>query len=1114
MHGRTIIRTSLIVVTLVASLFVRQAWAGQIDIGLQERMQASGPDEFIQVVIRPVGALLGSALKRQVTEQYATRAEQHTATVQALQATSAVTQPAVLNALASDDFDGRVYNAKGFWIDNIITAEMTASAIAELSLRPDIDEILAMPKVELVAPIPADATGVTEEQIAEPGLRAIYADSVWAMGYTGHGRLVASIDTGVEGKHSLLSPKWRGHNGYSLKQSWFDPIYGDTLPRIYSGGGVSHGTQVMGLMVAISSGGTDTLGVCPDCQWISAAAIDIPCPINPNVPCGNLFEALQWVADPDGDPLTDGDVPDAVANPWGAITRDPNDTCAFTGVGCADLFWNAIDNIEAAGAVMIFAAGNEGQCGAATIRNPANRATSETNVFSVGMVDTRTDIETPPINDLSSRGPSDCSGTSIKPEIVAGGVNLKTTEPPNLVTSTAYGTSFSAPQVAAAVALLREYNPNATADQIKQAILDGARDLGTSGPDNDYGQGIINVIGALRALPANTQPNIAVKRNYYVRPTPGQSAQVVLVLKNSGTPASGVNVAITSNDPRITMEDGTASFPDMPNVGDTADNQADPFDISVSSEDVVPGERLPITVTITAAGNYNRTLQAAIQTGPVQTPEIFTHKAGNFRMTVSSFGGFGLQADNLNPRKGETGYGVGYIYKGDNMATLFEGAFLVGIGPTQVSDAVRNSSGAPDVDFQVDPGGRLTVNLQGPTYPEETRAGMSDAWAENPIGLFIEQRTWVSDDPDQDDYLICEYTIWNRSGSTIQNLRAGLYFDWDFPWFTSSSDTTAANDGGDFDSQLGVGWMFDRVNPTRFRGLQVVSPLGTTSYRYLDNFDEVYDGLTESEKWNAMTEGFIQTGPPLRGDGSHLIATGPYTIQPDSAVRVAFAIIGATSEAALLNSAQEAKNNYNAGTVTAAPAIMQFSAPEGGPDPAAQTLTIHNGTDLTLTYDVTEIPSFVAIDPNPGDGEIPPDEDEVFTVRVTVGDRGPGLYRDTLVITTSDALLPVLRIQVSLTVNGAGDFAVNPNPFNPASVATVALSLARAATTGTSARVYDLAGELVVDLGEIAPGSTSIFWDGKNEEERLVSAGVYICRVEAPGSGGFEQSFKIAVKKN
>lgn len=1109
MQGCNVSRTIVVLAILLTALAASPAFAGRIDAGLEARMQSAGQDELIQVVIRPVGTLLGSALKAQVTSQYATRAEQHTAAVQALQATSAITQPAILTEMASSYYDGRIYNAKGFWIDNVITAEMSASAIAELSQRPDIDEILAMPKVELVAPIPADATDfddLGQSLVTSNPIRSIRADSVWAMGYTGRGRLIGSLDTGVEGRHSELSPRWRGHNGYSIQESWFDPVYNDTVPRIYSGSGSTHGTLVMGLMVA--KFGTDSIGVCPDCQWISAAVIDIPCPTNPNAPCANLFEALQWIADPDGNPLTTDDVPDAVANPWGALTKSPGDGCAVTGVGCANVFWNAIDNIEAAGAVMIFAAGNEGSCGSSTIRNPANRISSETNAFSVGMVDTRTDIVNPPVDAQSSFGPSDCNGTTIKPELVAPGVNLRSTVPPNGFASSAYGTSFSTPYVAGAVALLREYNPNATVDQIKQALLAGARDLGPVGPDNQYGHGMLNVVAALRALPPNTQPNISVKASEYVRPAPGQMAQIVLTLKNSGTAASNVNVTITSNDPRLTVIDGSATFPNMLNVGDTATNDGDPFDVTVAPGNVLPGERLPITVTITAAGGYNKTWQAAIQTGPVQSSEIYTHDAGNFQMTISSLGAFGLQIDNLNPRKGQSGYGPGYLYGGDPTQSLFEGAFLVGVGPNQVSDAARNSSGAPDFDFQVDPGGRLTVSEPGPTYPEETRAGMSDAYAENPIGLFIEQRTWVSDADDEDDYLICEYTIWNRSGQTRTGVRAGLFFDWDFPW----TGAVATRDGGGFNSQVGVGWMRD-TQENRYRGLCVVSPMGTTSYHYFDNLTEIYDGFTEAEKWTAMSNGLVQTAPPAAGDGSHLIATGPYTIQADSAIRVAFAIIGATSEEALLNSAQTAKDSYNAGTVSVSPIALQFVAPVGGPDPASQTVTINNGTDASITFGVNEVPVFATVDPSVG--EIAAGGQVQLRVNVTVGDRQAGTYRDTLLLTTDDPLLPAVYIQTTLVVGGGGsDTKVLPNPFNPAAAGSVALFLTRPATTGTTASIYDLGGRRVRDMGTVPLGATSITWNGETAEGHVVANGVYFCYVEAPGTGGFKQTLKIAVKKN
>ena len=47
------------------------------------------------------------------------------------------------------------------------------------------------------------------------------------------GRLVASLDTGVDGDHIFLADKWRGNNGYTVRESWFNPQTEDTKPRVF-----------------------------------------------------------------------------------------------------------------------------------------------------------------------------------------------------------------------------------------------------------------------------------------------------------------------------------------------------------------------------------------------------------------------------------------------------------------------------------------------------------------------------------------------------------------------------------------------------------------------------------------------------------------------------------------------------------------------------------------------------------------------------------------------------------------------------------------------------------------------------------------------------------------
>lgn len=63
-----------------------------------------------------------------------------------------------------------------------------------------------------------------------------------------------------------------------------------------------------------------------------------------------------------------------------------------------------------------------------------------------------------------------------------------------------YGTSFASPQVAAAVALIRSYKPNASATEVESILLGTAEDLGTTGRDNTFGYGLLNLEEAWRNI--------------------------------------------------------------------------------------------------------------------------------------------------------------------------------------------------------------------------------------------------------------------------------------------------------------------------------------------------------------------------------------------------------------------------------------------------------------------------------------------------------------------------------------------------------------------------------------------------------------------------------------
>jgi subtilisin family serine protease len=297
--------------------------------------------------------------------------------------------------------------------------------------------------------------------------------------------VVATLDTGVDVLHPDLGSKWRGGSN-----SWFDPYRNTAVPYDVADPrtGLGHGTAVMGILVGGSAGGT-AIGVTPDARWI-AAKIFNDAGVAENL---RIHQGFQWLLDPDGNPGTD-DAPDVVNNSWGFEDR-PGE--------CISEFRPDVQALRSAGIAMAFAAGNTGSL-ANTSVSPANYPES----FAVGAVDQALAV---PL--FSARGPSACDGT-VYPEVVAPGVHVRTADlTSGGVIPASYalvaGTSFSAPHVTGALALLFSALPGQSATALEAALRQTATDLGPAGPDNSSGSGLINALAAYNYLniPA---PNISI----------------------------------------------------------------------------------------------------------------------------------------------------------------------------------------------------------------------------------------------------------------------------------------------------------------------------------------------------------------------------------------------------------------------------------------------------------------------------------------------------------------------------------------------------------------------------------------------------------------------------
>jgi hypothetical protein len=485
-------------------LFGSQVFGAEFSPALDEQLSQAGGSDVVGAIVILESPIDIQALDNRLHAEKAGRLARQKEVLNALHYNAEMTQPKFVAEFEQGKAAGVIKQYEAFWIENLFVVWATKDVVDSYRSRGDIRYVTEIPATELVDRMPPSTPNVKErdhggslDNLTLPvGLRAINAYRVATeLGITGQGTLVGNCDTGVDGTHPALQTRWRGYAGaFPWQQCWYDALNSSTTPADAG----SHGTHTMGTITGRAISGADTTwtGVAPDARWIASRAIDTGRPLDSLLV--DAFRSYQWFADPDGNPNTTDDQPDVVSNSWGV-------TSGHVGTQCYD-YWNTVlTNLEAAGTVVVFAAGNEGTSG---LRSPSTYSLNETQIFSVGAVDASAYPTTPyPIASFSSQGPTPCTPAvpnNIKPEISAPGVNVYSSIPGGGYDGAWSGTSMATPHIAGVVALMRQACPNCDPTTIKMALMNTAVETGYVTPpateNNVFGNGFVDAYAAVVAV--------------------------------------------------------------------------------------------------------------------------------------------------------------------------------------------------------------------------------------------------------------------------------------------------------------------------------------------------------------------------------------------------------------------------------------------------------------------------------------------------------------------------------------------------------------------------------------------------------------------------------------
>lgn len=489
------------------------------------------------------------------------------------------------------------------------------------------------------------------------------------------------------------------------------------------------------------------------------------------------------------------------------------------------------------------------------------------------------------------------SNTGYTVDISAPGVSILSTEY-NDQYGSVQGTSFSCPIVAGAAALLWAHNSGLTALQVAEQLRASSDasiySKNATSQKDKLGKGRLDIASALTySGPSIRAANPRLLNEQGGSAEPGQTAFLSFDFTNYlSSSTGGLTVKIIPSSTNINFPTSQIT------LGIIGENESMTRNFQATIRQAAP-ENAIVNVTLQFTdGTYSDFQVVSFNVNP----SFLNVEENKITTTLSSRGRIGFD----DPDNQEDGNG--FVFNDDPI--LYEMGIMMATSSSTLYNNVRGIGGAFDQDFS--PIDRIRKKIPGDRSTSEVYGSFANNTQLSNASLQVFYRSLVRNDAPYDKFVILEYKIKNVSSQPINNLRFGIFSDWDI-------SGNGAQDAAAWNAEENLGYVFPRLSEELpHAGIQVLNQ--SANYYAIDNSQDIagnpfglYDGYTDEEKFTSLSSERLQAGMTENdgNDVSHVVSAAPVSIASGEEVTIAFAIHAANNISELIQSAQHADTLYN-----------------------------------------------------------------------------------------------------------------------------------------------------------------------------------------------------------